>query len=383
MIYLDNNASTRVLPEVLEAMIPFYRELYGNPSSLHHFGAKVRIHLDQARESVAKLIQATRPSEIIFTGGGTEANNLAIRGLLQKTPHKKHIITTTVEHSSVSNLCSVMEKEGYEITLIPVDHEGRLDWKSFEKAFRDETALVTIMWANNETGVIFPMEKIDKLCFEKQVPLHVDAIQAVAKIPINVAPMHLATLAIAGHKMHAPKGIGALYVRRGTQLIPQILGGSQEKGLRAGTENVPHIVGLGKAAAAAMTRLQNGKMEVVANLRNQFEETLMSRFNFIQRNGAKSPRVPNTTSLCFKGYSAESMLLLLSEEGVAVSSGSACSAGNRMTSRILGAMGLSPQEAGGTLRIALSSETTTEEIHEALSLFDKVLHKLKKFEACC
>lgn len=377
MIYLDNNATTQPLSEVVEAMLPFYREFWGNPSSLHHFGAQVKTHLDAAREAVAALLGANRPSEIVFTAGGTEANNLAIRGLLQKAPHKKHIITSSVEHSSVNNLSLALEKEGYSVTFVPVDRDGKLDWEFFEKSFRDDTALVTIMWSNNETGVLFPIEKIDRLCREKKVLLHVDAIQTVGKLPIRLAPMNIATLSIAAHKMHGPKGIGALYVRRGTPLAPQILGGSQEKGLRAGTENVPHMIGFGKAATLAAENLRGEKMKSVAALRDRFEATLMGRFSFVQRNGAATPRVPNTTALCFKGLSAETILLLLSEEGICVSTGAACSAGHRMTSRILDAMGLSAEEARGTLRISLSCQTTPAEIDQALAGFEKVLLRLK------
>lgn len=369
MIYLDNNATTRVLPEVVAAMLPFHTELWGNPSSLHPFGAQVAKHIDQAREQVASLLGAQRESEIVFTSGGTESNNLAIRGVLLANPNKRHIVTTKVEHPSVLFLCQQLEKEGYEVTyplVSPTD------------SIREDTALVSVMWANNETGVIFPIKKIAAVCQEKNVPLHVDATQAAGKIPIDLAKVPVNLLSISGHKLHAPKGIGALYVRRGTKITPLFYGGHQERSRRAGTENVASIVGLGKACALAQARLNNGTAERIGALRNQFEATLSQKFPWLRINGKENQRLPNTSSISFAGLEGEAICLLLGEEDICVSTGSACSAGSLEPSHVLKAMGLNTKQARGTVRLSLSFETRQEETNNTLVALEKIIRRLER-----
>lgn len=378
MIYLDNNATTRVLPEVLEAMLPFYRELWGNPSSLHPFGAQVAKYIGQARENVASLIGAQRASEIIFTSGGTESNNLAIRGVLQANPTKRHLVTTQVEHPSVLALCQQLEKENFEVTYLPVKRNGDLELADLEKAIRPDTGLVSILWANNETGVIFPIEAIAKICLEKKVVLHVDATQAIGKIPIDLKKVPIQLLSLSGHKFHAPKGIGALYVRRGTKLQPQIFGGHQERSHRAGTENVAGIVGLGKAAELAKQRLENGAMEKIETRRDQFEAEVLKSFSRARTNGGDSKRLPNTSSLAFEGLEGEAICLLLGEEDICVSTGSACSAGSLEPSHVLKAMGLNVKQARGTIRVSLSFETTPEEIDQTTHTLKKIVSRLAR-----
>ncbi|MBI5300424.1 MAG: cysteine desulfurase NifS [Deltaproteobacteria bacterium] len=377
VIYLDNNATTKPHPDVLSALLPFYTELWGNPSSIHHFGSQVTKHVDHARDQVARLIGAQKSNEIIFTSGGTEANNLAIRGALQANPKKRHIITTQVEHSSVSSLCHELEKENFKITYLPVQSSGALHLEDLKKAIRSDTALVSIMWANNETGVLFPVEEIAKICEENKIPFHSDAIQAVGKIPVDLQKARVSLLTLAGHKLHAPKGVGALYVRRGTQIKAQLVGGSQERSRRAGTENVAGIIGLGKACELSQKRLaQNGCQ--TSELRNSFETHLKDKFGFVQINGKEGPRLPNTSSITFEGLDAETICLLLNEEAIAVSTGSACSAGSLDPSHVLKAMGFSQKRSKGTVRFSLSFETTNEEINQTITVLEKVLRRLKK-----
>ena len=376
-IYLDNNATTRVAPEVLSAMLPFFTEKWGNPSSLHRFGSETRTAVDRARQQVATLLGANRPTEIIFTSGGTESNHLAIRGTLNGQPDKKHLITTPVEHSSVLALCKTLEKEGYEISLLPVDSQGALDIQQLEAMIRPTTALVTCLWANNETGVLFPIEKMAQICAARGVPLHVDAIQACGKLPIDLAHTPVTLLSLSAHKFHGPKGMGALYVRRGTGLRPIFVGGSQERSLRAGTENVPGIVGLGMAAELASQQMKE-QMPRVAQLRDRLETMLLAQFSFARRNGPLQPRLPNTSSLSFVGLDGEAICLLLSEQGIAASTGSACSSGTLESSHVLTAMGLTPQQAKGTVRISLSRETTSEEIDRFLAILPPLVARLQR-----
>lgn len=379
MIYLDNNATTRVFPEVLEAMLPFYTERWGNPSSLHPFGAEVVGDIDRAREEVRTLLAAQRASEIIFTSGGTESNHLAIRGVLLAPPEqKRHLITTQVEHPSVLSLCQHLEKEGYEVTYLSVKTNGDLNLRELENSIRETTALVSTMWANNETGVIFPIEAIAKICQIKNVPLHVDATQAVGKIPIDVRRGGLSLLSLSGHKLHAPKGIGALYVRRGTKLMPLFHGGGQEQGRRPGTENVAGIVGLGKACALAEQRLKTARMEMLAKGRNQFEQTLSQNYPWIIINGKESQRLPNTSNISFEGLEGETICLLLGEENICVSTGSACSAGSLEPSHVLKAMRLSAKQARGTVRFSLSFETTQPEIDQTVETLEKIIERLRR-----
>lgn len=378
MIYLDNNATTRVPPEIVEAMLPFFTERWGNPSSLHTFGAQVAKPIDTAREQVAALLGAQRPSEIVFTAGGTESNHLAIRGLLAAHPDKRRVVTTTVEHPSVLRLLNPLEQEGYTVVRIGVDMEGRFNWKAFETALTADTALATVIWANNETGVLFPIDKMAALCNAKQVPLHTDAVQAAGKIAINVRKAPVDCLSVSGHKFHAPKGIGALYVRRGTKIMPLVTGGRQERGLRAGTENVPGIVGLGKAAEMAKQRFANGTFKKVEALRNRLEEALLKIFPAIRINGKASPRVPNTSNISFEGLDGETICLLLSEAGIAASTGSACSAGSLEPSHVLKSMGLNHKQAKGAVRFSLSGDTTDEEIEKTVAALNPILQRLKK-----
>jgi len=378
MIYLDNNATTQVWPEVLEAMLPFYRELWGNPSSLHLFGAQVAKYIDEARENVASMLGAQRASEIVFTSCGTESNNLAIRGVLQSNPVKRHVITTQVEHPSVLLLCQQLEKEGFDLTTLPVQKDGNLNLSELEKNIRKETAIVSIMLANNETGVIFPIEEIAKICSAKNVIFHVDATQAIGKIPIDLKRTSVNLLSLSGHKFHTPKGIGALYIRRGTKLIPQIIGGHQERNRRAGTENVAYIVGMGMASKLAQKNLEENVSNNVAELRDQFEETVQKKWNWVQINGNGSKRLPNTSSLSFEGLEGETICLLLGEEDIAVSTGSACSAGSLEPSHVLKAMGLNSKQARGTVRFSLGLETTKEEIDQTILKLEKIITRLKR-----
>lgn len=378
MIYLDNNATTRVFPEVVEELLPFYGEQWGNPSSLHRFGASVLPHLEKARENVAALLQAQRPGEIIFTSGGTESNNLAIRGVLATTPNKKRVVTTAVEHPSVLMLCQQLEKEGARVTYLGVGANGELDLEKLEAAIGEETALVSVMWANNETGVIFPIEKIAKICEARNVPLHVDATQAVGKILIDLRRVPgVSLLSLSGHKLHAPKGVGALYVRRGTKIAAQQLGGGQERGMRGGTQNVAGIVALGKAAALAKERLQNNVWKKIEGLRNSFETELRQKFDCVRINGRESPRLPNTSNISFDGCEGETICLLLSEEGIAASTGSACSAGSLEPSHVLKAMGLNPKLSRGAVRFSMSGETNLEDIQKTISTLEKIINRLK------
>ncbi|MDO8527204.1 MAG: cysteine desulfurase NifS [Deltaproteobacteria bacterium] len=378
MIYLDNNATTPVLPQVLETMLPFLTELWGNPSSLHQFGAQVAKHLDTAREQTAELLHAQRAHEIIFTSGGTESNNLALRGVLQAQPEKKHLVTTAVEHPSILMVCEQLEKEGYTVTRLGVDKSGALDLKELDNALTPDTALTSIMWANNETGVLFPIETISKICQAKNILLHVDATQAVGKVDIDVRKAAVDLLSLSGHKLHAPKGIGALYVKRGTKMSPLTFGGGQERGRRAGTENVPSIIALGKAAALAKERLENGDIKKLEELRNNFERTLLEKFDEIKINGATSKRLPNTSNISFEGCDGETICLLLSEVGIAVSTGSACSVGSLEPSHVLKAMGLNHKQAKGAVRFSMSCETTTDEIKKTTDALEKIISRLKK-----
>lgn len=378
MIYLDNNATTKVLPEVLEAMLPFYKELWGNPSSLHPFGAGLAKHIDEARTHAAGLLGAQRESEIVFTGGGTESNNLALRGVLQANPTKRHCITTQVEHPSILMPCQQLEKEGLEVTYLPVQQNGLLDLKELENAIRENTALVSIMWANNETGVIFPIEEIAKICLSKNVLLHTDATQTAGKIPIDLRKVPIHLLSLSGHKFHAPKGIGALYVRLGTKLAPQILGGHQERSRRAGTENVASIVGLGEAARLAKKRLEEKTLEKTRTLRDRFEEEISKNCGCVQKNGKGAKRLPNTASLSFEGLEGETICLLLGEEDICVSTGSACTAGSLEPSHVLKAMGLNSKQARGTVRFSLSFETTEEEIDQTIEVLKKIVLRLRR-----
>ncbi len=375
-IYLDNNATTRVAPEVTEAMLPFFEELWGNPSSMHTFGGQVAKHLDRARQQVAGLLGASHPSEIIFTSCGTEADNTAIRSALATQPDKRHIVTTAVEHPAVLNVCTHLEKEGYEVTFLPVDGEGRLDPDQFKAALRPDTALASIMWANNETGTIFPIERIAEITSAQGVLLHVDAVQILGKVPIDLAKTPVDFLALSGHKLHASKGVGALYVRRGTPFAPFIIGGHQERGRRGGTENVALIVGLGVAAELA-ARHMSEECTGVASLRDRLESGVLKTIPRSVLNGDKGHRLPNTTNISFESIEGEAILLMMNEYGICASSGSACTSGSLEPSHVLLAMGVPHERAHGSIRFSLSRYTTPDEIDYVVEKLPPIIERLR------
>ncbi len=377
IIYLDNNATTMVAPEVLEAMLPFFTRRYGNPSSMHDFGGDVEHDMEKARNQVARMLGAEYDYEIVFTSGATESDNMAILGTLQYYRDKKHIITTKVEHPAVLNLCRQLEREGYSVTYVPVDREGNLDVDFLFDSVTDDTAIVSVMYANNETGVIFPVETIGAFCKQRGITFHIDAVQAIGKIPVDVNALQCDLLAISGHKFHAPKGIGVLYVRRGTRLRPLLYGGHQEKARRPGTHNVPGIVGIGKAAELVMQHLSNS--EEVANvkrLRDRLENGLLSQLSNAHLNGNKNNRVDNTTNIGFEFIEGEAILLYLNEKGIAASSGSACSSGSLEPSHVLRAMGVTFTSAHGSIRFSLSRYTTEDEIQYTLQVMPEVVNRL-------
>lgn len=358
MIYLDNNATTPVAPEVVEAMLPFLTTRWGNPSSLYPFGNDLGQALDAARAQVAALLGAARPAEVLFTSGGTEANYLAIRGTLRAHPQKKHLIISVVEHSSILSLCKLLETEGYSVTQLPVDAQGQISLAELEAAITDQSALVSIMWANNETGILSPMAKIAEICARKGVLLHSDAVQAVGKLPLSMEAIPVHLLSIAAHKIHGPKGVGALYIRRGTKWITPTPG-AQGHGRRAGTENVAGIVGLGVAAELAQSHVASGLAQVAA-LRSMMEARLLQAIPNSSINGQHAPRVGNTCNINIRDINGEACVMMLAEHGICVSTGSACSAGQVAASHVLTAMGVDMQHYS-PLRISLSRLTTFEE----------------------
>jgi len=376
IIYVDNNATTQVAPEVLESMLPFFKYLWGNPSSMHTFGGQVANYIDKAREQVAHFLGAQRSSEIIFTSCGTEGNNTAIRSALKAFGDKRHIVTTSVEHPAVLNLCKELAKEGYNVTFLPVDHEGHLNIDQFKESLREDTAIASIMWANNETGVVFPIEQIADICAEKNVPLHVDAVQAVGKLDINLSKTPITYLSISGHKLHAPKGIGALYVRRGTKFRPWLIGGHQEGGRRAGTENAAFIVGLGVACELAMKN-RNTDVERMRALRDFLEEGILKSIPRSSVNGDRKMRLPNTTNISFEAIEGEAILLMLNEYGICASSGSACTSGSLEPSHVLIAMGVPFTRAHGSIRFSLSRYNTKEEMEYILEKLPQIVEHLR------
>ncbi len=376
VIYMDNNATTRTAPEVVEAMLPFFSTLYGNPSSMHFFGGQVAKNVQQAREQTAALIGAD-PSEIIFTSCGTESDNASLWGTLNSYPQKKHLITTRVEHPAVLNLATYLSKRGYRVTLLPVDREGRLDLDQLAAAITEETAIVSIMWANNETGVVFPIEEIAALVKSKGSVFHTDAVQAVGKAPINLQKIPIDLLAFSGHKLHAPKGIGVLYIRRGTRFTPFLMGGHQEKGRRGGTENVPYIIGLGQACQLAQVRLIDENQRV-RSLRDKLEQGILDRIPRVLINGDRILRLPNTVSVSFEYVEGESILLLMSNLGICASSGSACTSGSLEPSHVLRAMGVPFTAAHGSIRFSLSPYNTEEEVDFVLEHLPKIISRLRE-----
>lgn len=375
VIYMDNNATTKVAPEVLEAMRPYFTELYGNPSSMHTFGGSVAKHIAEAREKVAALIGAA-PGEIIFTSCGTESDNTAIHAAIRSNPDKKHIITTRVEHPAVKNVFERLSKQGYRVTLVPVDREGRLDTAYLYSQLSDETAVVSVMWANNETGVIFPIREIGEKLHEKGIVFHTDAVQAVGKIPIDLAQDPVDMLSLSGHKLHGPKGIGALYVRKGTKFSPLLLGGHQEHGRRGGTENVASIVGLGRASELAMKRMGEENSRV-RQLRDRLETGLIRQIPSAMVNGDRNQRLPNTTSIAFEYVEGESILLLMDQHGICASSGSACTSGSLEPSHVLRAMGVPFTAAHGSIRFSLSVYNTEAEIDSVIEKLPPIIERLR------
>ena len=372
--YLDNNATTPLLPEIFEAMRPYFVEHFGNASSIHHHGQESRGAVERARESVARLV-GCRASEIVFTSGGTEGDNLAISGLAKSGDH---IITSTIEHHAVLNTSKHLEAEGYEITYVPVNGQGLVDPDDVRRALRSNTKLVTIMMANNETGVIQPVEEIGKIATEADVYFHTDAVQAAGKVPIDVKTIACDLLSISGHKMHAPQGIGALYVRKGTVLQPLFYGGRHERSRRAGTENVPGIVALGKAAEMAVQGLENGDINRIAALRDQIERTVLNEVDTIGVNGGGAPRVPNTTNIHFDHVEGEALVIALDLKGLAVSTGAACSSGAIEPSHVLTAMGLRPDQARASLRFSLGKQNTANDVDFALNLIPPTVARLRE-----
>jgi cysteine desulfurase len=379
-VYFDNNATTRVLPEVAAAMLRYYTDFYGNPSSIHRFGSDVGQKIAQARAQVAALLGAADPVEVLFTSCGTEGDNAAIRGMLEARPDKHHIVTTKVEHPAVLGLCQHLEKKGYRVTWLGVDQDGALDLAELSAALSDDTALVSIMWANNETGVIFPIEKIAALVRDHGIPLHVDAVQAAGKIPINVSALPVDLLTISGHKFHAPKGVGALYVRRGITFPPFIIGGHQERNRRAGTENVAGIVGMGLAAEIALSRIAVDS-EHERKLRDRLEALLLAGCPESRVNGRNQERLPNTLNISFRYLEGESMLVLLDQQGICASTGSACTAGSAEPSHVLRAMDLPADWLQGAVRFSLSRFNSEAEVDYVNEQVPAIVQRLQGLSA--
>jgi cysteine desulfurase len=376
IIYLDNNATTRVDPAVVEEMLPYLTEFYGNPSSGYRFAQVVNKALEKARERVAALL-GCEPGEIVFTSCGTESTNAAINSALLMDRDRQHIVTTRVEHSATLKHCEALAKRGHEVTWLGVDERGQIDLHELEKAIRPDTAIVSVMWANNETGVLFPTHEIAEIVRKKHVLFHTDAVQAVGKIPLNLAESKINFLSLSGHKLHCPKGVGVLYVNRRTKFAPYLIGGGQENGKRAGTENVASIVGLGKACEVAGENLGHEK-KVVRKLRDDFETGVLTQIEGSQVNGDREHRLPNTTNLAFDGIDAEGALMLLDQHHICCSSGSACTTGSVHASHVLKAMGLPDERARASLRFSFSRFNTSEEMEKALEILPKVISKLRR-----
>jgi len=379
-IYFDNNATTRVSPEVFEGMAPFLTELYGNPSSIHRFGSQVARKVGDARAQVAALIGAADPIEIVFTSCGTEGDNTAIRGMLEARPDKRHIVTTQVEHPAVLGLCQHLEKKGYRVTWLGVDQDGRLDLNELRDALSDDTALVSIMAANNETGVIFPIAQIGEIVKAKQIPFHVDAVQLAGKLAVDVKNCPIDLLTISGHKFYAPKGIGVLYVRRGLTLPPFIIGGHQEKNRRAGTENVAGIVAMGMAAELALSRLEEDAAQVKA-LRDRLENEILGSCPDAKINGDRENRLPNTANISFRYLEGEAILVLLDQYGICASTGSACTAGSAEPSHVLRAMRVEPDWLQGAVRFSLSRFNTADEVRLVSEKMPSIIQRLQGLSA--
>jgi len=374
-VYVDNNATSRIAPEVLDAMMPYLTERYGNPSSMHSFGGTVGLDIKDARAKVAALIGAA-PEEIVFTSCGSESDSTAIWAAINSYPNKKHIVTTRVEHPAVKNLCETLSKRGYRVTFVPVDGKGRLDLDHLKRHLTDDTALVSVMWANNETGVIFPVREIGELVRDKGIIFHTDAVQVAGKIPVNVKADNVDMLSMSGHKIHAPKGVGVLYVRKGTKFSPFLIGGHQEHGRRGGTENVASIIGLGKACELARKHIAED-MARVKKLRDKLESGLLEKIPNAIVNGDRENRLPNTTSIAFEYVEGESILLMLNEYGICASSGSACTSGSLEPSHVLRAMGVPFTAAHGSIRFSLSTYNTEDEIDFIIEKMPPIIERLR------
>lgn len=372
--YFDNNATTRVAPEVVEAMVPFLSEMWGNPSSAYKFGAQVHGHVEKAREKVAALINAD-PKEVTFTSCGTEANNSAIHSALV-TSGKRHVVTTAVEHSANMNFGAFLEKRGFEVTYLPVESDGSLDLHLLERSIRPDTAIVSAMFANNETGVLFPIEEIAAICRSKGVLSHTDAVQVPGKLKIDVRQLGVDFLSLSAHKLHAPKGIGMLYVKRRTKYQPYVIGGHQERGRRGGTENVANIIAFGRAAELAIASIDDENTRV-RGLRDRFENFVLSKIPNTVRNGNKANRLPNTANIAFDFVEAEAVLLHLDQVGICASSGSACTTGSLDPSHVLTAMGLPPMRARGSVRFSFGIYNTEEEVDYLISKLQPIIQKLR------
>jgi cysteine desulfurase len=373
-VYLDNNATTPVLPEVFEAMKPFYLERFGNASSIHQYGQHARAAVEKARASVAGLFNC-RPAEVIFTGGGTEGDNTAIFGLVRSGDH---IVTSAIEHHAVLNTCKRLEQMGCEVTYVPVNGRGQIEPDDVRKALRPNTRLISIMMANNETGVLQPVEEIGKIAREADVFFHTDAVQAAAKVPIDVEKIGCDVLSISGHKLHAPQGTGAMYIRKGTLIQPLLYGGSHERQRRAGTENLPGIVGLGKAAELAAEWLKSGRATEMAAMRDRLQQRVLTEVEAAGVNGEGAARVPNTTNLWFDYIEGEALVIALDLKGLAVSSGAACSSGAIEPSHVLLSMGLPHERARASLRISLGKQTTAEDVEFAINVIPETVGRLRE-----
>jgi cysteine desulfurase len=373
-VYLDNNASTPVLPQVLAAMRPYFGETFGNPSSIHHHGQETRAAVERARDSVARLF-GCRASEVVFTSGGTEGDNLAIAGLVKAGDH---VISSSIEHHAVLNSCKHLEALGCEVTYVPVDGRGLVDPGDLRRALRPTTKLISIMMANNETGVLQPVEEIGRIAAESDVYFHTDAVQAAGKVAVNVQKIGCDLLSISGHKMHAPQGAGALYVRKGTRMEPLFYGGRHERSRRAGTENVPGIVGLGKAADLALEALELGDEGNLAWLRDRLQQGILSQVDEAGVNGDGAPRVPNTTNIFFDHIDGEAMVIALDLKGLAISTGAACSSGALEPSHVLMAMGLPGDRARASIRFSLGKQNTAEDVEFALALVPETVSRLRE-----
>jgi len=376
-IYLDNNATTMVAPEVVQTMLPFFTEQFGNPSSMHSFGNKVGFALKKARSQVQQLLGAEHDSEIIFTSCGTESDSTAILSAIKAYPERKEIITTVVEHPAILNLCEYLQKDGYKIHKLHVDEKGRLDLDEYEELLDDKVAIVSVMWANNETGTLFPVEKMAEMAHAKGVLFHTDAVQAVGKVPIDLKSTKIDMLSVSGHKLHAPKGVGVLYLRRGAKFRPLLRGGHQERGRRAGTENSASIVGLGVAAELAGAHLAFENTEVKA-LRDRLEQGILSAVPNSFVTGDSDNRLPNTANIAFEYVEGEGILLLLNKMGIAASSGSACTSGSLEPSHVMKAMGIPYTAAHGTIRFSISRYNTMAEIEQVIQAVPPIIAQLRK-----